>query len=327
MVHITKELSYTPSYPVREDAFFLCIDTTGFQAEVSAITTIGIARFSDQNIILEQWFHDAESNQQEILSAFLERINTKQTVITYYGNRFSLPFLEKKCLEYHMSNPLSAMESQDYYDVIHLLRKFLGLSSCRQSSIEAYFDCKRSCNLSGKKLVKAYQNYRKSPNVSDIDVLLLHNQESLEILLQLTSIFSYNDLIHGNYTDCFLSSISSTQIVFTFKLPYAVLKPLAYADADCSLSMNGRDGTLCLSVDDHAQFRHYFPNPKDYIYLTVEDRAVHKSLASYVPKEYRQKATHHTCYERLSVDHPALKEKPSLHRLITDTIGHLVGIA
>ncbi|MDO4942517.1 MAG: ribonuclease H-like domain-containing protein [Lachnospiraceae bacterium] len=327
MLQITKEISYTPSYPVDRDTFFLCIDTTGFQAEVSAIATIGIAYLSNQKIIIEQWFNNSGLDQKELLLAFFEKIHSKHAVITYYGNRFSLPFLEKKCQEYNLINPLSSMESKDYYEMIHPFQRILGLSSCRQSAIEAYFGCQRSSNLSGKKLVRAYQNYIKKPDTADAEAILLHNQDSLEILLQLISIFSYNDLLHGNFTDCRIQSITSKQILFCFDLPFAILKSLQYSAPDCHLSLCDKKGLLSLSIDNNMQFKHYFPNPKDYYYLTVEDRAVHKSLASYVPKEFKQKATHATCYEKLSVEHPALRQKHSLCQFIVDTIRHLICIS
>ena len=41
---------------------------------------------------------------------------------------------------------------------------------------------------------------------------------------------------------------------------------------------------------------------KEYFYLPAEDTAVHKSVASYVDKEFRQKATKDTCYIKQNGD-------------------------
>lgn len=99
MLEIRKKLPFSFSDPVSQDTFFLSMDTTGFQAEVSAISMIGIACPSEDGIMLHQWFNDTGRDQKEILAAFLEEIRSMQTVITYYGNRFALPFIEKKCQE------------------------------------------------------------------------------------------------------------------------------------------------------------------------------------------------------------------------------------
>ena len=42
----------------------------------------------------------------------------------------------------------------------------------------------------------------------------------------------------------------------------------------------------------------FFDHPEDYYYLPAEDMAIHKSVASYVDKEFRKKATASNCYTK-----------------------------
>ena len=42
----------------------------------------------------------------------------------------------------------------------------------------------------------------------------------------------------------------------------------------------------------------YFPDPENYYYLPAEDRAIHRSVAEFVAKAHRKKATKQTAYER-----------------------------
>ena len=42
----------------------------------------------------------------------------------------------------------------------------------------------------------------------------------------------------------------------------------------------------------------YYANYKDYYYLPLEDTALHKSIASFVDKDYREQATARNCYTR-----------------------------
>ena len=44
--------------------------------------------------------------------------------------------------------------------------------------------------------------------------------------------------------------------------------------------------------------KYFYASYKDYYYLADEDMAVHKSVSSYVNKEYRTQATAETCYTR-----------------------------
>lgn len=42
----------------------------------------------------------------------------------------------------------------------------------------------------------------------------------------------------------------------------------------------------------------FFDHPEDYYYLPAEDMAIHKSVATYVDKDFRKKATADNCYTK-----------------------------
>ena len=147
------------------------------------------------------------------------------------------------------------------------------------------------------------------------------------MLLNLIPVFSYNDLFYGKIQNCHVDASDPDGFTIHFELPYAILKPLHYQDESIKLSVRDTTGCLHFSPDEANQIKHYFQNPKDYYYLPVEDRAVHKSLAAFVPKEYKKKANYHTCYEKITIDHPSLKQPDSLNQLITDTISYLLHTA
>ena len=47
--------------------------------------------------------------------------------------------------------------------------------------------------------------------------------------------------------------------------------------------------------------RLYYLDYKNYYYLPAEDMAIHKSVATYVDKAHKQKATPETCYSKVAV--------------------------
>ena len=49
-------------------------------------------------------------------------------------------------------------------------------------------------------------------------------------------------------------------------------------------------------ITDSLKF--FFPNYKEYYYLIKEDMAIHKSVATYVDKDFRKKATADNCYTK-----------------------------
>ena len=67
-----------------------------------------------------------------------------------------------------------------------------------------------------------------------------------------------------------------------------------------------------------GELKYFYPNYKDYYYLPTEDMAVHKSVASYVDKNFRIQAAAATCYVKKpgcflpqyqELFSPALKQK------------------
>jgi hypothetical protein len=324
MLITKKELFNSLLYPISEDAFFLCIDTTGLQADVSAITTIGTANVSGNTIFLRQYFNENGLEQKDVLEAFLSDISDKQAVITYYGNRFALPFVSEKCDELRLENPITSMNSLDYYEILHPMKNMLGLANCRQISVEKAFGMKRTQNLSGKKLVKTYQDYIKQPTNLIRDKLLLHNEDTLRILLKLSSVFSYQDLINGNFKECKFSGISDDCASFWIGLPNPLPHPFECHYDFATLYANDKNCVIDLPLDSNQCIKHYFQNFKDYYYLQEEDRAIHKSLASYVPREYKKKATIHTCYEKIPIDHALFLKEENLRQFLKDTIARIM---
>ncbi|MDE7298663.1 MAG: ribonuclease H-like domain-containing protein [Lachnospiraceae bacterium] len=61
------------------------------------------------------------------------------------------------------------------------------------------------------------------------------------------------------------------------------------------------DGSLTLSIPYLCgTLKYFFDDYKNYYYLPLEDRAIHKSVAEFVDKAYRKKATQKTCYQKKS---------------------------
>ncbi|MDE7327732.1 MAG: exonuclease, partial [Lachnospiraceae bacterium] len=65
---------------------------------------------------------------------------------------------------------------------------------------------------------------------------------------------------------------------------------------------------LCIPVIS-GTLKYFFENYRDYYYLPMEDCAMHKSIAQFVSKEYRKRATRETCYQKKQGDFLPQPEK------------------
>ena len=57
------------------------------------------------------------------------------------------------------------------------------------------------------------------------------------------------------------------------------------------------EGTLKVPLYEE-ELKYFYSNYKDYYYLPIEDNAIHRSVAHFVDKDHRIKATAATCYTR-----------------------------
>ena len=65
----------------------------------------------------------------------------------------------------------------------------------------------------------------------------------------------------------------------------------------CHFKGEGHEGTLIIPIYEE-ELKYFYANYKDYYYLPTEDIAMHKSIASFVDREYREQAGASTCYTR-----------------------------
>ena len=79
------------------------------------------------------------------------------------------------------------------------------------------------------------------------------------------------------------------------RLPVSVPRPVTIKGEAASLFLEKNRGTLTVPILEGTLY--YFLEPyRDYDYLIEEDMAVHKSVSSFVDRDYRRPATPSTCY-------------------------------
>ena len=169
-------------------------------------------------------------------------------------------------------------------------------------------------------------------------VLLLHHHNVMEMMLAVSSILSYeNFFMHperlfslpyamepagtgmlpqtAEIKEIRLSH-QGDRLAITFETDFSVPKKICLSAAYPETAMTPEDGTedsphfpsAELKLEEKSctltiplyqgTLKFFYASPKDYYYLPKEDMAVHKSIAEFVEKEYRQKATASTCYAR-----------------------------
>lgn len=286
--------------PVTEHTLFFDIETTGFSPKTSHLYMIGCGYIKDQHFFTIQWFDETKTNEGEfsILKAFSEFIKNFDACISYNGATFDFTYIQKKFETYELQNLLSGLDHIDIYKKIKPYKHVLALPDLKQKSIEAFLGICRDDKFSGGELISVYDKYVTSNNSLMYAQLMAHNYDDLCGMIKLLPIMSYCQIFAGDFI-IETAHIQNDELHIQCRLMHFIEMPVSYAtdffklfisEYTMTLKINGRSDTL----------KYFYPNPKDYFYLPLEDTAIHKSIASFVDKEYRQKATKLNCYTKKS---------------------------
>ena len=284
---------------------FLDIETTGLSAEQNQVYLIGCIYHQADGWNLIQWMDTNGNEEKEVLSSFLLFAVGHSILVHYNGDRFDIPFLQKRLALHGLSDPTLEMQSLDLYREILPFRRLLGLSDYRQQTMESLLGTGRTESESGGDLVKVYRKYIADPDPELLDRLVAHNSADVTGLLSLLPLLIYRELDSGEfrvhraqanyYTD--YDGTRKEELFVFFRLPVPLPAPV-YSSADhCYVKIEGDSGILKIPLYSEVM-KYFYANYKDYYFLPEEDMAIHKYLASYVEKNRRVQARPETCYTR-----------------------------
>lgn len=303
----------------KQQPLFFDIETTGLSADISAITLIGCCDM-DRNIT--QWFNEDGFSQKQILSDFLAFIKSYDTLITFNGTTFDLPFLTSKIKEFKLNASFDRYEHLDLYQILKPYKNLWGLKNFRQKNLEEYLGFHRTDKLSGKKLIKTYQNYLEKGDTKDKEAVLLHNREDLLGLRNIYSLMSYPALLDGKFT---LSSYSIENDEFHAYLNLDHEVPVCgnYKKSGICLTLKHSNTVLTYPLDD-GHLKHYHRDYKNYYYLPMEDLVIHKSMKSFVDTSSLVRADKDNCYSKFVPGDNFLSNENDVLSFCSDMIYYLL---
>ena len=262
-----------------------------------------------------------------------------EIVINFNGDRFDLPFLKSKFDKYKIPNPIEDADSIDLQKIIRPYQDQLGLIDCKQRTIEMYLGTTRKNKHDGKGILQVYNSYKKTMARQPLEILFLHNYEDVKgmfsilqmlLFLKFFSLFrnmprtsiktdepisleSYVDSeelgddsmlpvkakkVQANYYNDYDGNLKK-EIFMKLELPFALPSSLTGHLDDCYFKTDKDEAILRVPIYEE-ELKYFYSHYEDYYYLPKEDTAIHKSIASFVDKKYREKAKPENCYTKKS---------------------------
>ncbi len=305
------ELAFPDTSPLMDSIFtesviFFDIETTGFSPTHSSLYLIGCGVRRADRLIIDQFFAEDPSEEREALLAFLDYLAPYETILSFNGLGFDIPYLQGKCAAYKVADLFSSYNYLDIFKEVSRLKFLLKLENYKQKTIERFLGINRDDAFDGGMLIEVYHNYVKSKDSQAEALLKLHNYEDVRGMTDLLSILSYSRFFQGDFTladyrvqtyENYDHTETGEEMLFSLSLLHPVPKRVSCRFEDCYLSLFQGSASLCVKIKNDT-LKYFFPNYRDYYYLPHEDKAIHKSVAAFVEKEYREKAKAANCYQR-----------------------------
>ena len=283
------------------------IETTGLSPRKSIVYLIGCACCESGKWILHQWFAEKESEEIDILKAFLEFAAAYDLFITFNGAKFDIPFLRGRLDACELKDTTLEFGIIDIYRVLKPFRKILKAPSLRQLNVEKLCGFERKDILDGLELINIYKNYTDISSPSDLSAILLHNGDDVRGMIYCLKLLCLGD---------FETNLDSMTVIKAYSKKfedfYGNASSELYMEAELSESFPVQIDTSLDSCFLHIkenkvrlrvplyekELKYFYSNWRDYYYLPYEDTALHKSVAEYVSRSNRIKASASNCYTK-----------------------------
>lgn len=303
-----KELPVYQQQFFSSDMLLFDIETTGLSPASAWIYCIGCGYLHGDQITAELFFAESADEESLILQKFAGLCRQFQTVITFNGTTFDIPFIKKRLKE----DLLVDMTSIDLYREVRRLNGLLRLPSCKQKSVEQFLGCCREDKFTGGQLIDIYLDYVKHPDEQALHLLLLHNLEDVKGMFALLGILAYSQLSDGSFDIGKITPESDhgkDSLCISLHFPLPLPQSISLLNEHASVLIEENTALLRFPVQ-HGTLLHFFPDPENYYYLPKEDTAIHKSVGIYVDPSHRVKAAKKNCYVKKECDYLQIPAPP-----------------
>ena len=186
------------------------IETTGLSPRGAKVILGGLVVPDGEGRLALQYFADRLEDEEELLDRYVGMLAQYETIVTYNGNAFDLPFLKKRMKTHGISaEVLEACYSLDLYRVV---KKYSELPSLlpdlKQKTGERDMGVgqMRQDTIAGGESGRLYYRVLDSSGAQKgrfLDQILLHNRDDIVKLSEIMSILRFLDIHKIMYSEGF----------------------------------------------------------------------------------------------------------------------------
>jgi uncharacterized protein YprB with RNaseH-like and TPR domain len=161
------------------------IETMGFSSV--PIILIGLAHVENDKLLIDQYLSRNAKEEPAILEAFATHLREVDTIITFNGTRFDIPFVEDR-FSYHKIK--GSLYSKVHHDALPLSRYEWKkkLPNCKLGTLEKHIlGIERDDDVPSRLVPDFYRTYLQQKNVGPLIPIIGHNRQDLITLARIFS--------------------------------------------------------------------------------------------------------------------------------------------
>lgn len=272
---------------------FLDIETMGLSKTYAPIYLIGLLYLTADGPVLTQYLAENCGDERRMLQAALSRVAEFDTVITFNGDAFDLPFMEYRAQKLRLIS-YPKRESVDLYRRYAPYCKAFGLENRKLKTLEEFLGIYREDPFTGGQLIELYDEYSATGDERLEKVITLHNFEDVANMPALLRMEGFARAL-GTAEVSEASYGGDGRLLFELTKPLPLSPALRLGDLSACVSTDCLAMEWCLPLCEE-ELRYYLPTYKDYYFLPEQGKIVHTSLAGMIPASARRKAKASECY-------------------------------
>lgn len=287
--------------------------------------------------VFRQWFAEGPGEEEELLLAFADALPGECALLHFNGTTFDIPFLRDRCRFLGLDIAWPALSVDLYAQLRRLKKLALMPSCRQRdlepyagyTRVDPYdggtliryygdyvkynklFRIRESMQIPMPPHDPELPYSAEECAASIYETLARHNREDLAGLVSLVRLYDVFDILNGDITDAELTefgvSVGITlatekrwpkDLLLACPLPGKCLT-LPERCFDCIITVcSDAEDRLTLNVPILTEpAKHFYDNYRDYYYLPVEGRVVHKSIGAHMDRAYCRPARKDEAYD------------------------------
>ncbi len=173
------------------------IETTGLNPDQNHFILGGLVVPDSQGKNAIQILAESKEEETSLLRSYLSKLRDLDVLISYNGDHFDLPFLNRRIKKNYISKEeLPVFHSFDLYRILNKYSPFRKmLPNLKQKTVETFLGLwsDRADEISGSESVELYHQFLRTKDQTTRDTILLHNKDDI---LQLSRLIKVLDKLN-----------------------------------------------------------------------------------------------------------------------------------